>query len=133
MPGASNNNGPPNFGLTPRELELTVKAMKTLVENGVKPDFEKLAKTAKFKDANAACKNWYFAARKLKASGSEVDGNASDNNKAGGKERGKRDADDEPEERPAKRGRVRKTDLPPAEDDKAEKKESLAEAEADEA
>lgn len=87
---------------------------------------------ANFKDANAASKNWYHTVQKLKAISSNTDGNATNNNKAGGKKRGKRDADDEPEERPAKRGRVHKTDPSPSEGDKAEKKKPAAEVETDE-
>lgn len=36
MPGAPDKTNPSNYGLTPREVDLIIKAMTTLVENNVK-------------------------------------------------------------------------------------------------
>ncbi|KAG6367452.1 hypothetical protein INS49_001641 [Diaporthe citri] len=130
MPGASDKNGHPHYGLTPREVDLTIQAMITLAENNVKPDFEKLAKMAKYKDANAASKNWYFTDRKLKGVGTDVDGEATNDNKAGGK-RGKRQADDMPQAPPAKRGRKRKTVQDAAEEGEDEEQKLVVKGEAE--
>lgn len=85
---------------------------------------------ANYKDAAAAQKNWFFTNRKLKAVGSNIDGEASSDNNAnnaGGKKRGKRQADDVPEGPPAKRGRgrPRKTAPPPADEDEAKEQEAI--------
>lgn len=63
----------------------------------------------KYKDAPTTSKNWNFTHQKLKAIGSNADGEATTDNKVEGNKRGKRQAVDMPEAPPAKRGRKRKT------------------------
>ncbi|KAL1876303.1 hypothetical protein Daus18300_002932 [Diaporthe australafricana] len=124
MPAASNKDGPAAYGLTPREIEVTVKAMMTHVDNNVKPDFEKLAKMSNYQNATAAARNWYHVATKLKAAASKVDGEDGASNTNEDKKAGKREAADDPVAPPAKRGRGRgrpkKPVQPTTEEDEAE-------------
>ncbi|KAJ0123203.1 hypothetical protein J7T55_011667 [Diaporthe amygdali] len=132
MPGAPKKDGLANYNLTPREVEFTVKAMITLVENKVKPDFEKLAKMSNYPTAQVAARNWWHTAAKLKAAGNIAggetstgeanNGNAMNEKAANGKKAGKRDAADDPEAPPAKRGRGRAKNnvQPPVEETKPE-------------
>lgn len=82
---------------------------------------------ANYTNATAAQKNWFFTNRKLKAAGSNIDGEANSDNNAGGKKRGKRQADDTPQEPPAKRGRgrPRKTAPAPADEDEVKEQEPI--------
>lgn len=86
---------------------------------------------AGFNDANAAARNWDHAKRKLKSLGGNADGEAAKDNKAGGKKRGKRQADNV-EAPPAKRGRKRKTAPPPAEEDEDEEQKLVFKGDAGE-
>lgn len=91
-----------------------------------------------YTDANAASRNWYFTAQKLKNAGSKIDGKAGGNNKSGGetggetgggkagKKRGKRQAADALAAPAPKRGCV------PKSVDDGEEKTSRVKAEADE-
>lgn len=87
---------------------------------------------ANYKNATAAYKNWYSTDRKLKAIGTGADGEAATEDKAGGKKRGKREADDVPEAPAAKRGRKRKTVPAAAEEGEDEEQKSIAKGETDE-
>lgn len=87
---------------------------------------------ANYKDATAARQNWYFTNQKLKAVGTNVNGEATNDNKVGGKKRGKRQADDMPEAPAAKRGRKRKTVQAAAEEDEDEEQKVVAKGDAEE-
>ncbi|KAG8167254.1 hypothetical protein KVR01_002943 [Diaporthe batatas] len=95
MAGASNKGNAQYCGLTPREVEFTIKAMITVLESGGKPDFEKLSRMTQYQDAKTANKNWNFVKLKLlNAAGSKNDGQASGDNKGTGEKGGKRQAVD---------------------------------------
>ncbi|KUI59869.1 hypothetical protein VP1G_07103 [Cytospora mali] len=74
------------YNLTPRDVDIAIKALITMVDGNLKPDFEKLAKLAGFKDGVAAGKGWWATRKKLQAAGkakadtdTNTDTKASDN------------------------------------------------------
>lgn len=75
------------YGLTPRDVDIAIKALITMIDGNLKPDCDKLAKLAGFKDGVAAGKGWWATRKKLMAakggsgSGGE-DGNGDDGNGA---------------------------------------------------
>lgn len=87
---------------------------------------------ANFQNANAAGKMWWHVNRKLKTIGKDADGETDNDNKAGGKKQGKRQADDMPKAPPAKRGRKRKTVPAADEEGEDEEQKSIAKGETDE-
>ncbi|POS71711.1 hypothetical protein DHEL01_v209896 [Diaporthe helianthi] len=112
MAGTARNDTAQHYGLTPREVELIIKAMITVLESGGKPDFEKLAQMTHYNTPEIARNNWKFVKTKLmKAAGSrsEAKGNENTAGETPGKKRGKRQAVDASAVPDAKRSYVRKS------------------------
>ncbi|ROV96675.1 hypothetical protein VSDG_05554 [Cytospora chrysosperma] len=55
------------YGLTPRDVDIAIKALITMIDGNLKPDYDKLAKLAGFKDGVAAGKGWWATRKKLMA------------------------------------------------------------------
>ncbi|ROV93810.1 hypothetical protein VMCG_08831 [Cytospora schulzeri] len=67
------------YGLTPRDVDIAIKALITMIDGNLKPDYDKLAKLAGFKDGVAANKGWWATRKKImSAKGANGDDDADD-------------------------------------------------------